>query len=144
MPKKCQDKLLLTNEAFITPRLKKPNLDSNVLKNYRPVSIYHSFRVSSCNPAKTSCANQQTGDIILSAYKTNHSTENALVRVQNNQPHAVDTDSVAILILLDLSAAFDTTYHHILLNTLQYYLGITGYALEWFRSLVLPESQSAD
>ena len=51
-----------------------------------------------------------------SAYKLHHSTETALVRVQNDILCATDSNHSVILLLLDLSAAFDTEDHSILLS----------------------------
>ena len=45
-----------------------------------------------------------------------------------------DCGKVSILTLLDLSAVSDTIYHHILLDRLQNYFGISGSALVWFQS----------
>ena len=41
---------------------------------------------------------------------------------------------VSILVLLDLSAAFDTIDHNILLERLQHEIKMTGTALDWFKS----------
>ena len=49
-----------------------------------------------------------------SAYKKNHSTESALIKVQGDIPRAIDNNCWVILLLLDLSAAFDTHDHRIL------------------------------
>ena len=69
-----------------------------------------------------------------SAYRTWHSTETALLRVHNDIMLALDSRKDVILIMLDLSAAFDTLDHDILLNRLQRRFGISGTALQWFRS----------
>ena len=73
---------------------------------------------------------------LLSAYKPGHSTETALVKVQNDILTSIDQHGIVILILLDLSAAFDTTGidHDVLFSRMESTLGITGPALEWFRS----------
>ncbi len=47
---------------------------------------------------------------------------------------AVDSGECVVLPLLDISAAFDTTDHTILLNRLEQYVGIRGTALNWFAS----------
>ena len=67
-----------------------------------------------------------------SAYRQFHSTETALIKVQNDIMKSVDGGSVVVLVLLDLSAAFDTIDHGKLLHLLEYKFGITGAALAWF------------
>ena len=78
-----------------------------------------------------------------SAYKKYHSTETALIRVQNDLLVALDTDGGTVLMLLDLSAAFDTIDHAILLRRL-YALGIRGPALAWFKSYLSDRKQSVN
>ena len=69
-----------------------------------------------------------------SAYKNFHSTETALVRVQNDILCVVDNNESVILLLLDLSAAFDTVDHSILLSRLRDRFGVNSTALAWFES----------
>ena len=71
---------------------------------------------------------------LQSAYKTFHSTETALVKVHNDIVSAIDIQSYTILLLLDLSAAFDTVDHKILLQRLSCRFGIKRKALRWFKS----------
>ena len=63
-----------------------------------------------------------------------HSTESALLKVQNDILLTVDNGSCAILILLDLTAAFDTVDHHILLKRLENEVGFKSTVLNWFSS----------
>ena len=72
-------------------------------------------------------------EVPQSAYRQNHSTETALLKVQNDLLMAIDTYGGAVLILLELSAAFDTIDHTILLQRL-HELGIRYAALDWFES----------
>ena len=74
------------------------------------------------------------GETYKSAYKRNHSTETALIRVHNDIAMAIDQHNSVILVLLDLSAAFDTVDHGIILSRLSNRFGITRTVLEWFRS----------
>ena len=71
---------------------------------------------------------------LQSAYRPNHSTETALLRIVNDLLTAMDNNKICILTLLDLSAAFDTIDHQILLTRLQHSFGISGPALSWFSS----------
>ncbi len=61
-----------------------------------------------------------------------HSTETALVKITNDLLLASDLHQKSVL--LDLSAAFNTIDHDILIDQLQNYTGIQGQALRWFRS----------
>ena len=76
-----------------------------------------------------------------SAYRECHSTETALVRVQNDILRTLDQGVAAILVLLDLSAAFDTIDHSILLSRMESVLGVKGSALQWFKSYLLGRKQ---
>ena len=60
--------------------------------------------------------------------------ETALVKVQSDVMLATDVGLVVVQVLLDLSAAFDTIDHSILLHRLKYRFGVSGPALEWFAS----------
>ena len=79
---------------------------------------------------------------VQSAYRANHSTETALLRVYNDLLLAVDAGDAAVLVLLDFSAAFDTIDHGILLRRLESTFGIRGLALEWMRSYITGRHQA--
>ena len=76
-----------------------------------------------------------------SAYRSGHSTETALLRVVNDLLMAMDKNRVSILLLLDLSAAFDTVDHEILLLRLETKFGIRSSALQWFKSYLQNRKQ---
>ena len=69
-----------------------------------------------------------------SAYKANHSCETLLVKLINNILWNMENKRISILICLDLSAAFDTVDHVVLLNALKNTFGVTDEALNWFDS----------
>ena len=76
-----------------------------------------------------------------SVYKQYHSTETALIRVQKDILTAIDNRRTVILILLDLSAAFDTGDHDILLSCLHECFGVTGKPFLWFQSYMSDRMQ---
>jgi len=75
-----------------------------------------------------------------SAYKSHHSTETALVKVQNDILKAIDNNKLVILLLLDLLAAF-TVDHSILLSRLQNCFSIRNIALKGFHSYLHSSKQ---
>ena len=76
-----------------------------------------------------------------SAYRTFHSTETTLIKVKDDILRAIDNQRVTCLILLDLSAGFDTVSHPLLLNRLRHHFGIQGTVLRWFKSYMTDCSQ---
>ena len=77
-----------------------------------------------------------------SAYRKFHSTETALLRVQNDLNLAIDRKQLSALVLLDLPAAFDTIDHDILLNRLSTSFGISNSALSLLTSYLSCRSQA--
>ena len=69
-----------------------------------------------------------------SAYREGHSTETALLRVHNDVMCALDRQKDLILVMLDLSAAFDTIDHDILMHRLRTRFGIGGKVFDWLNS----------
>ena len=67
------------------------------------------------------------------SFRTRHSTEIALARIQNDLLCIVDKDGVAMLVLMDLSAAFDTFDHNVLQDRMHSLLGIGGTVIRCFR-----------
>ena len=79
-----------------------------------------------------------------SAYREFHNTETALLKVHNDLLCAADKNCISILALLNLSAAFDTIDHYILIHVerLRITMGLSGTVLSWFESYVTGRSQS--
>ena len=69
-------------------------------------------------------------DINQSTYRSNHSTETALLRVQNYITEALDRKRAMVLVMLDLSSAFDVIDHDIMLMRFRYSFGVTTEALD--------------
>ena len=69
---------------------------------------------------------------LQSAYKHLHSTETALLKVQNDILCAIDYNKCVALLLLDMSSAFDTVDHRLLLDRMCYRFGFRGQDLKWF------------
>lgn len=130
--------------AVVKPLLKKSNLDPNVLNNYRPVSnlpflskILEKLVFNQVNDFLN------TNDILekyQSGFRMNHSTETALLKILNDIRCNLDKHKLTVLVLLDLTAAFDTVDHHILLNRLRHLVGLSGTVLNWFVSYLTDRS----
>jgi hypothetical protein len=79
---------------------------------------------------------------LQSGFRRHHSTESALLRVLSDLFSSVDSGRISLLALLDVSAAFDTVDHAILLDRLSISFGITGSAFDWMRSFVVGRTQT--
>ena len=132
-------------EAVIRPLLKKPTLDAEVLANYRPISnLPFLSKVLEKIVAEELCSHLQNNNLFetfQSGFRKYHSTETALVRVTNDLLLAADNGLLSVLLLLDLSAAFDTIDHSILLRRLEGLVCIKGTALKWFESYLSNRTQ---
>ena len=81
-------------------------------------------------------------EVHQSAYRAFHSMETAHLKVKTNVMRALENQEVAYLILLDLSAAFDTIDHITLLRRLETRFAVTGTTLNWLRSCLTNRTQS--
>lgn len=130
--------------AIVKPLLKKSSLDPKELKNYRPVSnlsVLSKF-LEKCILKQLSSVLQSAGVIPMnqSAYRQLHSTETALCKIYNDLTSVTCSGYISLLVLLDLSAAFDTIDHSLLLDDLKK-CGISGTALSLLRSYLVGRHQ---
>jgi hypothetical protein len=133
-------------EAIVLPLLKKMNLDPEILKNFRPVSNLSFLsklieRVVDARFEKHLNKNN-LHEQWQSSYKNFHSTVTALLRVMNDVLCDIDNKKCVLLVLLDLSAAFDTIDHKTLLSRLTSKFGVKAQALSWFESYLTNRTQS--
>lgn len=109
--------------AHITPVIKKPSLDSEKLENYRPVAnIKFIAKILEKAASKQITYYLQKHNLFTkyqSAYRKDHSTETALLKIYNDILLNIDKGNEMLLILLDFSAAFDSISHNLLLNRLK-------------------------
>ncbi len=124
--------------VVIKPLIKKPKLDCCELANYRPISNLPFMSTNLEKVVSSQLCSFLLKDYIYekfqSGFRPRHSTETALVQITNDLLLVSDQGRISLLVLLDLSAAFDTIDHDILIDRLQNYTGIQGQALRWFRS----------
>ena len=128
------------------PKLKKPNLDLIEKKNYRPVSnLSFLSKITEKVVAQQILQHISSNNLFpefQSAYRSFHSTETALMRVCNDILLHINKQHVVLLRqFLDLSAAFDTVDHDVLLHRLEHRFGILDSALSWVRSYLTNRTQ---
>ncbi len=124
--------------AVVKPLLKKRNLDNTMLSNYRPISnlpfIGKIIEKVVFNQLNNYLNSNGYLDNFQSGFRVHHSTESALIKIINDIRFNSDSGKISVLVLLDLSAAFDTFDHNILLERLENWVGLSGMTLKWFRS----------
>ncbi|CAB4036308.1 Hypothetical predicted protein, partial [Paramuricea clavata] len=124
--------------AVVQPLLKKYNLSYEEFCSFRPISnlkfVSKSIEKAVAVQLTDYLTENHLHEKFQSAYKPCHSTETALLRVQNDILQALDNGDSVILVLLDLSAAFDTVDHLMLLTRLSKRFGIRGRVLDWLTS----------
>ncbi|KXJ18376.1 RNA-directed DNA polymerase from mobile element jockey [Exaiptasia diaphana] len=124
--------------AVLRPLLKKPSLNHEIFKNYRPISnlkmVSKVIEKVVHNQLNAFLSLNNLYEPFQSAYRPYHSCETALLRISDDILQSLDRRQCVAMLFLDLSAAFDTVDHSILLNRLRYKFGVSGSALQWFKS----------
>ena len=119
--------------AIVSPLVKKPGMDLSSLSSYQPISNLPFLSKLLERVVAHHITTYLTSNHLLpthqSAYRRHHSTETALLSICNDAFLAADRGMVTLVVLLVLSAAFDTVEHTTLLDILRTRFGITGSAL---------------
>lgn len=135
---------LSLKSAAVTPILKKPGSDPNIFNNLRPISnlpfLSKILEKAVASQIHAHLSNNNLYERFQSGFRPRHSTETALLKITNDLLMAADSGLLSILILLDLSAAFDTISHSTLLNRLAS-IGISDTPLVWFHSYLSGRTQ---
>ena len=121
--------------AKVVPLYK--NKDKKSLNNYRPVSLLPCIsKILEKTIHKRLYFFMELSDILYTSqygFRPKHSTVNAVTELYINLMNAFEEKKFTPATFLDLSNAFDTIDHRILLSKLSHY-GVRGVALEWFRN----------
>ena len=125
-------------KAMVRPKLKKESLDFEEYSNFWPISnlkfVSKIIERAVAVQGKNYITDNDLDESLQSAYKHLHSTETALLKVQNDTLCTIDGNKGVALLLLDMSSAFDTVCHRLLLDRLCSRFGFRGQVLKWFES----------
>lgn len=128
----------------VTPVLKKGCTDADNLSSYRPIcnlSVLSKIMERIVVKHFVSYLNSNyLINVHQSAYRVYHSTETALLHLTSEVLTAMDDGKIALLASLDLSSAFDTVNHRVMLRRLSSSFGVSGLALQWFESFLCNRS----
>ena len=123
-------------EVLLRPLLKKIGL-SVIFKNFRSVSKFsNSLKLIECVVNQQVIAFTKESGIVeplQSAYRSEDSTETALLKVKADILHAMDNQKVTCLIILDLSVAFKTVLHSLLLKRLKFRFELGDTIIKWLK-----------
>ena len=130
--------------SAITPILKKPGADPSNFNNLRPISnlpfLSKILEKTVASQIHDHLSHNTLYEQFQSGFHPLHSTKTALVKLTNDLLMAADAGQLAILILLDLIAAFDSLSQTILIDRLAS-LGISETPLDWFKSYLSGRTQ---
>ena len=129
--------------AIIHPLLKKPGLD-HICRNYRPVSnlpfLSKVVEKAALKQFIKHCNENSLLPNYQSACRKNYSCETALVKLFDDLLWSMEKQKVNLLVAINLSAAFDTADHGILIDVLNTAFNVGGKSLDWFKSYLYPRS----
>ena len=94
-----------------------------------------------CDQLTSYTANSGKTEPLQSAYKQSHPTEKAMLKVKTDLLDAINQKKVVCLVILDLSAAFDTVNCEYLLNHLKYRFGVNCTVLAWLTDYLTEQTQ---
>ena len=133
--------------APVRPLLMKPGLEL-LERDYRPVSnLGYASKLMGHIVASQLINHIDRHGLIEAhqlAYQPFHSTETALLKVKSDVISALEKQEVACLVVLDLSTAFNTIDHNILLGRLKSRFAVTGTTLNWLRSYLTHRTQAVE
>ena len=131
-------------DAMVFPLLKKIGVDF-ALDNLRLVSnlkfVSKFTEMAACNQVHSHVSANNLYPSLQSSYRKGHSTKTTLLKIVNDILLNMNKQNVTLVFLLDLSAAFDTVDHDILIQRLTTKFGINGVVLNWFKSYLEGRSQ---
>ena len=135
-------------ESIIIPILKKAGLDLDALSNYRPVcgGLYIDKLIQKCVLVQLN-DHMYLNNLHIpyqSGYKKAHSCETVLLNIVDQVLLNLDSGMCSILLLLDLSAAFDIVDHSVLISMLSNEIGVSGTVLNWFKSFLCGRKQATN
>ena len=141
----CEGSMDGVKLSVLDPLLKKLGLDEDVYKNYRPVNnlVFFSKLIERVVKKRLN-GHMDVNRLHIPnefGYKRYHSTETMMLGVMNDVLAGFDNNQCTVMLFLDLSAAFDTIDIETLLDILETEIGITGVALQWFRSFLSGRTQ---
>ena len=124
--------------AMVRPVIKDNDGDPESFKNYRPISntpfLAKLLEKAALTQLNNYLEKNKLHSINQSGYKKYHSCETALLKMTNDMLKSINNNDMIALILLDLSAAFDTVDHNILISRLRKQFGISDKVLHWLKS----------
>ena len=133
-------------QALVRPSLKETGLDSNVFNSFRPISNLPFIEKLIERVVQSRLQDHMNNIGYVNntqfGYKKHHSCEMLLLKFLNDVLVGIDSRNGVIVLLIDLSAAFDTVDHRKLLKILASELHITGNAWKWFKSFLIGRTQS--